>query len=137
MGNIMSDSNLSEAKRIAELYEKLLKINNENEKILDNYKKQLLNIMRIEQKTKIGKVNLIRKNVIDQMTIEEIKECFNGEKVLNHIVVRVDVQATLTNLKIKLGMNESTARNAINKLLPKAIITIPDLEVKERWSYYH
>lgn len=132
MGNIMSDSNLSEAKRVAELYEKLLKINNENEKILDNYKKQLFNIMRVEQKNKIGKVNLIRKNVIDQLTIEEIKECFNGEKVLNHIVVRVDVQATLTNLKIKLGMNESTARNAINKLLPKAIITIPDLEVKER-----
>lgn len=128
----MSDSNLSEAKRIAELYEKLSKINAENEKILDNYKKQLFNIMRVEQKNKIGKVNLIRKNVIDQMTIEEIKECFNGEKVLNHIVVRVDVQATLTNLKIKLGMNESTARNAINKLLPKAIITIPDLEVKER-----
>lgn len=132
MGSIMSDSNLREGKRIAELYEKLLKINEENEKILDNYKKQLLNIMRIEQKNKIGKVSLIRKNVIDPMTIEEIKECFNGEKVLDHIVVKVDVPATITNLKIKLGMNESTARNVINKLLPKAIITIPDLEVKER-----
>lgn len=132
MGNIMSDSNLSEAKRVADLYEKLEKINTENEKILNNYKKNILNIMYVEEKTKIGNVKLIKKNVINQMTIEEIKECFNGESVLNHIVVKVDVQATLTNLKIKLGMNESTARNAINKLLPKAIITIPDLEVKER-----
>ena len=35
------------------------------------------------------------------MTIEEIKECFNGENVLDNIVVKVDVQETLTNLKNK------------------------------------
>ena len=29
-------------------------------------------------------------------------------------------------------MNENTARKALEKLLPKAIITIPDLEVLER-----
>lgn len=132
MGNIMSDSNLTEAKRVAKLYSKLIAINKENEKIANNYKKNILNIMYVERKSKIENVKLVKKSVIDQMTIEEIKECFNGENVLDNIVVKVDVQATLTNLKIKLGMNENTARKALEKLLPKAIITIPDLEVLER-----
>lgn len=132
MGNIMSDSNLTEAKRVANLYSKLIAINKENEKIANNYKKNILNIMYVERKSKIENVKLVKKSVIDQMTIEEIKECFNGENVLDNIVVKVDVQATLTNLKIKLGMNENTARKALEKLLPKAIITIPDLEVLER-----
>lgn len=132
MGNIMSDSNLTEAKRVANLYSKLIAINKENEKIANNYKKNILNIMYVERKSKIENVKLVKKSVIDQMTIEEIKECFNGENVLDNIVVKVDVKATLTNLKIKLGMNENTARKALEKLLPKAIITIPDLEVLER-----
>lgn len=132
MGNIMSDSNLTEAKRVANLYSKLIAINKENEKIANNYKKNILNIMYVERKSKIENVKLVKKSVIDQMTIEEIKECFNGENVLDNIVVKVDVQATLTNLKIKLGMNENTARKALEKLLPKAIITITDLEVLER-----
>lgn len=132
MGNIMSDSNLTEAKRVANLYSKLIAINKENDKIANNYKKNILNIMYVERKSKIENVKLVKKSVIDQMTIEEIKECFNGENVLDNIVVKVDVQETLTNLKIKLGMNENTARKALEKLLPKAIITIPDLEVLER-----
>lgn len=132
MSKILSDSNIQEAEKTAKNYAKLLEINNENQKILDNYKKNIFNIMRIEKITKVGNVKLTKKNVINPMPIHEIKECFNGEKILDNIVVEVNIQATLTYLKIKLGMNESTARKALNKLLDEVIITIPELEVLER-----
>jgi len=132
MSKILSDSNLEQAKSIAEKYVLLKSIHDENEKILENYKKNLFNIMFVEKKTKIDNVKLVEKNVINPMTIHEIKDCFNGEKVFEHIVVKVDIQATLTNLKIKLGMNENFAKKAIDKLLETTIISIPELEVLER-----
>ena len=38
----MSDSNLTEAKRVANLYSKLIAINKENDKIANNYKKEYI-----------------------------------------------------------------------------------------------
>ena len=74
-------------------------------------------------------VKKISEKVLSLVTVEELRNAFNDKTMANLVVVKVDVQKTIENMKYKLGYSESIVKGFLDLLLELYEFEYDDLKI--------
>lgn len=138
--NDISDSQLKRGIDLSERYKYLL----EQETIIKNMmsliKTELIEIIQLTNEKKINGIKLIEKNTVDTVSVNNVKKLFNenygvldGEPrertFVDSVVVTIDVDKTLENLRYLNGIQEPLIKKIKYQLDELIIKKEFDLEV--------
>lgn len=74
-------------------------------------------------------VKIEKEKLLSLVTVEELQNAFNDKTMANLVVVKVDVQKTIENMKYKLGYSESIVKGFLDLLLELYEIEYDDLKI--------
>lgn len=121
---------LEEEIRKYKLYcEDLTKTKNTFETYKDISKEKILSLFSILDIDKYSGVKKIREKVLSLVTIEELRNAFNDKSMADLVVVKVDLDKTIENMKYKLGYNENIVKGFLDLLLELYEFEYDDLKI--------
>lgn len=74
-------------------------------------------------------VKVENKKLLSFVTVEELRNAFNDKSMADLVVVKVDLQKTIENIKYKLGFNENIVKGFLDLLLELYEIEYDDLKI--------
>ena len=121
---------LDEEIRKYKLYcEDLEKTKNTFETYKDISKEKILSLFSILDIDKYSGVKKIREKILSLVTIEELRNAFNDKSMADLVVVKVDLDKTIENMKYKLGYNENIVKGFLDLLLELYEFEYDDLKI--------
>ena len=102
----MSEKTLKEnIKKYEMLVDDIRKFNARHNYYLDSIEHEIIEEMKSLGFDTYGKVKLEEESIPQSIDIKTLKEQFNDEGMIDYIVVRVDKEQTIENIKIKNGFS--------------------------------
>lgn len=74
-------------------------------------------------------VKVENKKLLSLVTVEELRNAFNDKSMADLVVVKVDLQKTIENMKYKLGFNENIVKGFLDLLLELYEFEYDDLKI--------
>lgn len=74
-------------------------------------------------------VKVDNKKLLSLVTVEELRNAFNDKSMADLVVVKVDLQKTIENMKYKLGFNENIVKGFLDLLLELYEFEYDDLKI--------
>lgn len=74
-------------------------------------------------------VKVDNKKLLSLVTVEELRNAFNDKSMADLVVVKVDLQKTIENMKYKLGFSENITKGFLDLLLELYEIEYDDLKI--------
>lgn len=74
-------------------------------------------------------VKVENKKLLSLVTVEELRNAFNDKSMADLVVVKVDLQKTIENMKYKLGFSENITKGFLDLLLELYEIEYDDLKI--------
>lgn len=74
-------------------------------------------------------VKVENKKLLSLVTVEELRNAFNDKSMADLVVVKVDLQKTIENMKYKLGFNENIVKGFLDLLLELYEFDYDDLKI--------
>lgn len=74
-------------------------------------------------------VKVEKEKLLSLVTVEELRNAFNDKSMADLVVVKVDLQKTIENIKYKLGFSESITKGFLDLLLELYEIEYDDLKI--------
>lgn len=74
-------------------------------------------------------VKVENKKLLSLVTVEELRNAFNDKSMADLVVVKVDLQKTIENMKYKLGFSENITKGFLDLLLELYEFEYDDLKI--------
>lgn len=74
-------------------------------------------------------VKVENKKLLSLVTVEELRNAFNDKSMADLVVVKVDLQKTIENMKYKLGFSENITKGFLDLLLELYEFDYDDLKI--------
>jgi len=140
--NDISDSQLKRGIELTEKYKHLLEQEIINNNLKTIIKTELIEILQLANENKINGCKLVEKSTIDKVSINNVKKLFNenygvldGETkertLVDSVVVTIDTDKTLENLRYLNGLQEPLIRKIKYQLDELIIRKDFDIEVSK------
>ncbi len=96
---------------------------------LDLNKETIIELFKILDIEKYKNVKYVKKKVLPSISIEQLSAYFNDKSMIDLLVVDVNIEKTIENIKMKQGYNDKIANGILNLLLEAKEYEIEDLEL--------
>ena len=74
-------------------------------------------------------VKIEKEKLLSLVTVEELQNAFNDKSMADLVVVKVDLEKTIENMKYKLGYNENIVKGFLDLLLELYEFEYDDLKI--------
>jgi len=103
---------------------------NTHERYADFLEYEIVEIMDKLGLKSFDKVTLLERELPISVTIKDIKEEFLDENMVDYVVVKIDQQLTINNLKINYGLSDQVVMGYIDRLRDFFVESKPTLVIK-------
>ena len=118
-----------EIDKFIELNKDLSKTSNLFTNYIDISKSNIIGLLKFLKMGKYKGVKFVKRKVLPSITVEELKDCFNDPSMADLVVVDVNLEKTVENIKLKKGYNDRIARGIVSLLVELKEYEIEDLEI--------
>jgi len=105
------------------------KFNTTYNNYLDLNKETIIELFKILNIEKYKNVKYVKKKVLPSISIEQLSAYFNDRSMIDLLVVDVNIEKTIENIKMRQGFNDKIANGILNLLLEAKQYEIEDLEL--------
>jgi len=103
---------------------------NRHERYADLLEYEIIEIMDKLGITSFDKIKLEERELPISVSVEDIKREFLDENMVNYVVVKIDQEQTIRNLKLKNGLSDQVVMGYIDRLREFFIESKPTLVIK-------
>jgi hypothetical protein len=118
-----------EIDKFIELNKDLSKTSNLFTNYIDISKSNIIGLLKFLKMEKYKGVKFVKRKILPSITVEELKDCFNDPSMADLVVVDVNLEKTVENIKLKKGYNDRIARGIVSLLVELKEYEIEDLEI--------
>ncbi len=101
--------------------------------VYQNYKNlsedKIIDFMKSLDVQKHDNVKLVKHKYLRDVSVKEIRQAFNDKSMADLVVVKVDVEKTIENIKLKNGHSEKIAKGLLELLLELYELEVEKIEV--------
>lgn len=128
--NSLHEQLKNEIRKYIEIDNDIKKFNNKYTMFKESVEENILELMDLLDLKSYDKIKIIEEKPLIEASYDELKNKYNGDSIVDLLVVRVDIEKTIENIMIKKGYNETIARKVVSKLNDNPTL-IRRLEIKK------
>lgn len=128
--NSLHEQLKNEIRKYIEIDNDIKKFNNKYTMFKESVEENILKLMDLLNLKSHDKIKIIEEKPLIEASYDELKNKYNGDSIVDLLVVRVDIEKTIENIMIKKGYAEPIARKVVSKLNDSPML-IRRLEIKK------
>lgn len=128
--NSLHEQLKNEIRKYIEIDNDIKKFNNKYTMFKEGIEENIFKLMDLLDLKSYDKIKIVEEKPLIEATYDELKNKYNGDSIVDLLVVRVDIEKTIENIMIKKGYNETIARKVVSKLNDSPTL-IRSLEIKK------